>query len=225
MELKIDTLRQKFLGELDRELFPLGFKYVKSKHGYILKQENWYFHFLIDCVKWSTTVHITTQVIAEDLLIKDIFNKICGTNYNRGLSIWGGYSLISEFLEQQLSEEPVIDFFVDSEEDILKTTQQWLGYFKNIGMPFVERMMTDKDFAINLVLGFQKSFFFPDLCRFLPIMCKQANMPTKEIELLCNNLESKLNDLKLAHFSKKDHKRWIEEYGKVKEVVLKGDLP
>ena len=76
MDIKIDEIRQKFLGELDRELFPLGFKYVKSKHGYILKQENWYFHFLIDCVKWSTSVHITTKVIAENLLINGDFYKL-----------------------------------------------------------------------------------------------------------------------------------------------------
>jgi len=39
MDIKTDEFKQIFFGELDKELLPLGFKYVESKHGYILKKK------------------------------------------------------------------------------------------------------------------------------------------------------------------------------------------
>ena len=131
MDIKINEFKQIFFGELDKELLPLGFKFVKSKHGYILKKGNWHFHFLIDCVRWSDSIGITTKISAENRLFNKIFNKICGTNYKNGLLIWGEYPLISKFLEQQLSEEPLGTFVVCLEEDILKTTRLWFVYFRN----------------------------------------------------------------------------------------------
>ena len=227
MEIKTNEFKQIFFGELDKKLLPLGFKYVKSQYGYILKdKENWCFHFLIDCTGWYGK-GITTTISARNLLLADIFNKICGTKNKEGLKICGVYSLISKFLGQQLSEKPLATFFLRPfEEDILKTTQLWLEYFENIGMPFVEKITTDKNFALKLVFEYENSFFFPERCHYLPIMCKQANMLTKDIEILCNKLESEFDDFtKLDHLSEEYHKQWVEEYYKVKDAVINGKMP
>ena len=226
MDIKIDEFKQLFFSELDKKLIPLGFKYVKSKHGYLLKnKENWNFRFLIDCVKWRTSIGITTKISTRNLLIEKTFNKLCGTKYE-GLKIWGEYPLISKFLGQQHSEKPLSTFCVCSVEDISKITQSWFEYFENIGIPFIERITTEKHFSLNVVLEYEKTFFFPDRCRYLPIMCKQQEMSSKEIELICDDLESEFDDfLKLEHLSKEFQERWVSEYYKVKNFVLNNELP
>jgi hypothetical protein len=227
MDIKINEFKLKFFGELDKELLPLGFKYVKSKHGYILKKQKWYFRFLIDCVKWSTSIGITTKIRARNLSLDDTVNKICGTK-NKEFNIWGEYPLISKLLEQQLSEKPLSTFYVRSEEDILKTTRLWIEYFQSIGMPFAERVMTDRNFILDIVLKYNKLFFFPNRCHYLPVMCKQLEMSANDIEVICNDLETRFSDFtKLDHFQSPEeyHKRWLGEYYKVKDAVINDKMP
>ena len=227
MDIKIDEFKQYFFGKLDKKLLPLGFKYVKSQHGYILKKENWHFRFLIDCTKWTNSIRVQTKISARNLMVEKTFNKLCGTKYE-GLKIWGEYPLISDFLVQQLSEEPLSVFHVHSEDEIQKTTQLWIEYFQNIGIPFVERIITDRYFALDIVRKYEKSFFFPDRCHYLPVMCKQLEMDTNDIEKICNELETGFNEFtKLKHFQspKEYHKRWLGEYYTVKDAVLNEKMP
>lgn len=226
MEIKTAEFKQIFFGELDKELLPLGFKYIKSQHGYILKnKENWCFRFLIDCTGWYGK-GVTTKISARNLLLADTFDKICGTQKREGLRIWGVYPLISDFLGQQLSEKLLETFHIRPfEEDILRTARLWLEYFQNIGMPFVEKITTDKSFALKLVIEYENSFFFPERCHYLPIMYKQANIPIKDIEILCNKLEREFDSFtQLAYFSKEYHKQWVEEYYKVKDAIINGKI-
>ena len=222
MEIKIDEFKQIFFGELDKVLLPLGFKYIKSQYGYVLKnKENWYFLFLVDCTKWSNSIGVQTKISARNLLLEKTFNEICGTKY-KGLKIWGVYPTISDFLGQKHPYKIESFLSIYSETDIQKGAEIWLRYFKNIGVPFVEKITRDKNFALQIVLE-NRGVMTYDRHRYLPIMCKEAEMDSKEIEKICVELEKDIDDInKKCPFDEEFKKRWVEEYYMVKNNILNG---
>jgi hypothetical protein len=222
MGINIDEFRQRFFGELDKKLLPLGFKYIKSKHGYVLRsKENWYFHFLVDCVKWGTSISVQTKISAKNLLWERTFNEICKTKYE-GLKIWGVYPGISEFLDRTLPYKPEQSLFIYSEADIQKAAETWLIYFQDIGMPFMERITKDSSFSLQIVIK-GRGIASYDRHRYLPIICKETGMDNKEIEKLCAGLEKEIDDInRNCPFSEEFKARWVEEYYKVKNNILNG---
>jgi len=220
MDIKIDKFKQLFFDELDRVLLPLGFKYVKNKHGYILKnKDNWYFRFLVDCTKWSNSVSVQTKISAINLILKKTFNEICETNHE-GLKIWGVYPTINNFLEQELLYKPEQSLYIYLEEDIQKVAKAWLTDFENIGIPFMEKITNDCNFALQLVVEGRGTILY-DRYRYLPIMCKEAKMSNEDIEKLCTELEKDIDDINNScPFSEEYKKKWIEEYYKVRDTIL-----
>jgi len=226
MDLKIDEFKQIFFGELDKKLLPLGFKYVKSQHGYILKKENWHFRFLVDCTKWTHSISVQTKISARNLIVEKTFNELCGTKYE-GLKIWGVYPTIADFLEQQYAdtEKPEQFLCIYSKGDILKTAGIWLNYFENTGLPFIDKIITDKNFSFQLVLKGRYVLVY-DRYRYLPIMCKQFGMNNEEIEAICIELEKGIDEInENCPFSDEFKEKWVNEYYTVKDAVLNEKMP
>ena len=79
MDIKIDDFKKVFFAKLDEFMRPLGYKYVKSKHGYILKDKNgWEILVFILPTKWSSSIGITTSVYAKNKNVNKLIKKMTG---------------------------------------------------------------------------------------------------------------------------------------------------
>jgi len=182
---------------------------------------------LIDYTKWKT-IGVQTKISARNLVVEKIFNKLCETK-EEGVKIWGEYPLINNFLGLKYTDkekpQSFLYIFKNSTNEIQQSAGIWLNYFKNIGIQFIDKIITDKNFSLQLVLK-GKGVMVYDRYRCLPIMCKQYGMSNEEIEVICIELEKEIDEINETSSRSDEFKaRWVNEYYIVKNAVINGKMP
>ncbi len=222
MELRIDRFKPIFLNELDKVLLPSGYKYIKSRTSYVIKnRNNWELEVTLDCLKWSSHISIQTKASALDRSLTKILQKIIGRDVE--LLYWGVLPTISRFLDLNGSE-PKQWLEVRSEDEIVPVAEKWIDDFEHIIIPFFDRITTDPKFALEIVEQFPDSFFFPDYARCLPMLCALQDMYKTDISRKCNQLvdENKhyFTSYRAINQINAEFEKWTKEYYEIKDFVL-----
>ena len=221
MDIKIDDFKKVFFAKLDEFMRPLGYKYVKSKHGYILKDKNgWEILVFILPTKWSSSIGITTSVYAKNKNVNKLIKKITGYS---DFQIGGTLQIISKFIGLGDINKGIHSITLHFKNaDINNTAVLWLKNFKRVGIPYIDIITTDNHFAFNILRQYKRSFYFPDRINNTLVLGYLLKIDKNKMLEIFKEFENEFDSYKKeTEQSDTAFDKWTSNYYKIKQKFYK----